>query len=52
MPGTIYSDGLKADAACGCIGFSVIILSVGGSTSQLIRGKYESQYEYYCWRNG
>jgi hypothetical protein len=30
MPGTFYSDGLKADAACGCVGFFGIISSVGG----------------------
>lgn len=37
MPGTFYSDGLKADAACGCVGFLGIMSSVGVffSTSQL-----------------
>lgn len=34
MPGTFYSDGLKADAACGCVGFLGIMSSVRGSTSQ------------------
>ena len=27
-------------------------VSGGGNFTAEIRGKYESQYEYYCWRNG
>ena len=30
MSGTFYSDGLKADAACGCVGFFGIMSSVEG----------------------